>query len=96
MTNKKIVKYKKDGTAYLDCKVTDEVFLNYLGNIFNACVEKWDISYLDFSIMIKKYNLVKFVYSNFISLSHYGTPTVVEEIEKYIYSRGGLSVKDTI
>ena len=96
MLNKKIIKYRKDGTAYLSCKITDEVFLHYLGNVFNSCIEKWGISYNDFSIMLKKYNLVKFIYTNFIRFSHYGMPTVVEEIEKYISSRGELSVKDTI
>jgi len=48
MVNKKLVTYNKDGTACMNCKITDESFLYYLGTIFNACIEKWGISYKDY------------------------------------------------
>ena len=90
MVNKELVIYKKDGTPSMNCKITDESFLYYLGTIFNAYIEKWDISYKDFSKIIVKYNLINYIYDNFLYLCNYGTPTVLLEIEEYIKKRSGI------
>lgn len=90
MVNKKLVTYNKDGTACMNCKITDESFLYYLGTIFNACIEKWGISYKDFSKITVKYNLINYIYDNFLYLCNYGTPTVILEIEEHIKKRGGI------
>lgn len=85
---KNIVKFNKDGSARLNCKITDETFLHYLGMVFSACVEKWGISYADFSKLVSKFSLPQYIYNNYLVLCNYGMPTVVEAIENHINLRG--------
>lgn len=57
--------------------------------IFNACIEKWDISNKSMSNLINTFNLATLVEQHQEYFNSMGVQGVVEEMEDYIQKRGG-------
>ena len=79
------IRVEKDGTWKMDCDINDIRFLAALSDVFFECNQRWGMSYMDIAKLIKKYDLINFIYyKDYLSLAHIGYDGVVDDIEKYI------------